>query len=132
MVDAGVGISEAYFTWHSIASSVSSLKKSAFQYHWRPGGKVESNMLCNAGCGIGPTRSRAGVRKPRIGLKVSSALSNGPVQHQMIPHIFLLWRCCGKGGPAGTTKKAKNPLTSSGACVMYSRYHFITRGAWLS
>ena len=35
----------------------------------------------------------------------------------------------GKGGPGGTLIIAKKPFISSGACMMNSRYHFITSAA---
>jgi class 3 adenylate cyclase len=57
----------------------SRLVRALLQYHCRPGGYRASNMLWRAGCGSGPTRSSAGGRKLRMGLKVVSACSGRPV-----------------------------------------------------
>src|SRR5438445_9273133 len=83
-------------------------------------------MLCNAGWGSGPTKSKAGLLKARIGLNVSSAFSCGPAYAQTTPHIFFMCRGSGKGGPGGTVIKAKKPFKSSGAVGITSRYHFNT------
>ena len=40
--------------------------------------------------------------------------------------------CSGKGGPGGTVRKAKKPLSSSGAWAMKSRYQRSTSAAWSS
>jgi hypothetical protein len=54
-------------------------KQSALQYQFRPGGNRASNMLFNAGNGIGPAKSMSGLLKARIGSKTSSALPGSPV-----------------------------------------------------
>src|SRR5580704_3857297 len=46
-----------------------------------------------------------------------------------MPHILRRCKSSGKGGPGGTVIIAKKPFISSGACVMNSRYHFITSAA---
>src|SRR3954453_11782041 len=46
-----------------------------------------------------------------------------------MPHIVFKCSSCGNGGPGGTLSIAKKPVISSGACVMNSRYHFITSAA---
>src|SRR4029453_5686991 len=109
-----------------IASSVNSFTKSARQYHCNPGGYRASNMVCNAGWGSGPTKSRAGFLKARIGFNVFFAFVCGPANAQTTPHIFFMCRCSGKGGAGGTVRKAKKPFKSSGAVGIRLRYHFMT------
>src|ERR1700710_1479676 len=46
-----------------------------------------------------------------------------------MPHIFFVCKCSGKGGPGGTQRKAKNPLSSSGALLIRSWYHLNTSSA---
>ena len=75
----GAGQVFACFKWRSIAWSLISRKKSAFQYHWRPGGYRPSNRLWRIGKGMGPAKSITGGENARIGLKTSSALPASPV-----------------------------------------------------
>src|SRR4029453_14457791 len=126
MVECIVGRALANLTCCAIASSLSSLTKSARQYHCNPGGYSPSNMLCKAGCGSGPTRSSAAFLKERIGLNVFLPCCGRPLHVQKTPHIFLKRRFSGKGGAGGTVIKANQPFKSSGALVINSRYHFIT------
>src|SRR5215210_4019879 len=78
-------------------------------------------MLLSAGWEIGPTQSSAGgPNSARIGANTSSGVS--PVYAQTTPHIFWFHSSSGKGATAGTDRKAKKPLSSSGALVMKSRY----------
>src|SRR5881394_3851838 len=132
MVECIVGSASPNGMCLAIASSLSSLTKSARQYHCKPGGYSASNMLCNAGCGSGPTKSSAGFLKARIGLNVSSAFSGGPAYAQTTPHIFFMCKCYGNGGAGGTVRKAKKPFRSSGAEGIRSRYHFITSAVSLN
>src|SRR6476661_5696324 len=98
MVECIVGsVSPKRMCW-AIASSLSLFTKSALQYHCKPGGYNASNILCNAGCGRGPTKSSAGFLKARIGSNVFSAFSCGPAYAQTTPHIFFICRCSGNGG----------------------------------
>src|SRR5438874_13600468 len=115
MVECIVGSASPKRMCCAIASSLNSFTKSARQYHCKPGGYRASYMLCNAGCGSGPTKSRAGFLKPRTGLNVSSALLCGPVEAQTTPHIFFMCRCSVKGGAGGTVRDVKKPLKLSGA-----------------
>src|SRR3984885_9040710 len=87
-------------------------------------------MLCNMGYGMDAKNSKAGVRKLRTGSRILFACSRVAVEHHTMPHIFLKYKASGKGGAGGTVRKAKNPLISSGAWTMNSRYHFITSEAW--
>src|SRR5260221_1423457 len=114
IVECIVGSCAPYFTCRSIAFSLRSLKKSAFQYHCKPFGYNASNRLCRTGHGIGPAKSTAGGTFARIGLKSSSAVSSAPLQHHTIAHIF--WRGNGswKGGAVGTWTNPNQPLISSG------------------
>src|SRR5947199_9727397 len=109
MVECIEGSASPKRMWWAIASSLNSFTKSARQYHCKPGGYSASNILCNAGCGSGPTKSRAAFLKVRIGLNVSTALASGPAYVQTTPHIFFMLRCSGKGGPGRTVNKEKNP-----------------------
>src|ERR671921_1757839 len=78
-------------------------------------------MLLSAGWEIGPTQSSAGgPNSARIGANTSSGVS--PVYAQTTPHIFWFHNSSGKGATAGTVRKAKKPLSSSGALGMNSRY----------
>src|SRR5439155_8015021 len=69
MVECIVGSASPKRMCCAIASSLNSFTKSARQYHCKPGGYRASNMLCNAGCGSGPTKSRAGFLKSADGLE---------------------------------------------------------------
>src|SRR3989440_2956421 len=129
IVECIVGSRALYFTCKSMAFSLRSLKKSAFQYHCKPAGYKASNRLCKTGHGIGPAKSTAGVRKARMGFNSSSARSIGAVEHHTMAHIFCRCNCSGKGGAGGTVIKANQPLISSGACKMKSRQNFITYAA---
>src|SRR6476619_4185398 len=75
---------------------------------------------------MGPAKSRAGVLKFLIGLKISSASSRGPVKHHTTPHIFFRRKCSGNGSPGGTLRNAKNPFKSLGAFLINSLYHCST------
>src|SRR2546430_17722621 len=97
----------------AIASSPISFTKSARQYHWRPGGYNASNMLCNAGCGSGPTKSSAGFLKARIGLNSSSAFSFAPAEAPNTPLIFFTCKCSGERGAGGTGQKTQQHLSQA-------------------
>ena len=49
-----------------------------------------------------------------------------------MPHIFFMCRCSGNGGPGGTVRNMKKPVSSFGAFGMNLRYHFMTSAASLN
>src|ERR1700687_2797867 len=102
MVESMVGTCDPCSTCLAIASSLSSVKLSARQYHCSPGTKRGSNKLCTAGNGTGPTASSNGFPTERIGLVAASVSSADAVQHHTIPHTFLRCTVSGNVGAGGT------------------------------